>query len=401
MYGNFVKPALSHIRFRSRAISPAQAWGISLENKLPDRLFVLDVLRGMAAIAVVFWHWQHFFFIGGQPSSRVGTEQMPFHGIAWVLYRYGDLGVDFFFALSGFIFFWLFAENIASGRIRLASFAMDRFSRLYPLHIVTFALVGALQALYATTHGTFFVYQINDLRHAILNLFLIPAWGLERGWSFNAPVWSVSIEMLLYIVFAVICLTGRLRYLLALVLIVIGFVLPPDYYKIANGLRQFFFGALTYAGLCLTLAISSKRASALAWTVIATGAVLATIYLGPKGEIRFLTFPLVVAAFAAIGTWKRDMGSNWKWLGDISYSFYLLHFPLQIIFALTFDAFGYERSIFLSPFVMASYFCCLLVMSSLTYYAFEVPVKNMLRSRFAGRGKTLKEGKIISSEHTG
>jgi peptidoglycan/LPS O-acetylase OafA/YrhL len=41
----------------------------------------------------------------------------------------------------------------------------------------------------------------NDFYHFFLNIFLISFWGIEKGFSFNTPIWSVSIEILAYIIF--------------------------------------------------------------------------------------------------------------------------------------------------------------------------------------------------------
>ncbi|MDF7795325.1 hypothetical protein [Pseudomonas syringae] len=34
------------------------------------RLYTLDVLRGVAALSVVFWHWQHFFYVDNKLTGR-------------------------------------------------------------------------------------------------------------------------------------------------------------------------------------------------------------------------------------------------------------------------------------------------------------------------------------------
>ena len=46
---------------------------------MPERLYSLDVLRGIAALAVVFWHWQHFFYIGDTAIGFETREQPLFN----------------------------------------------------------------------------------------------------------------------------------------------------------------------------------------------------------------------------------------------------------------------------------------------------------------------------------
>src|SRR5207247_6179131 len=95
--------------------------------------------------------------------------------------------VDLFFALSGFVFFWLYSEGIAQRRVSAASFALARFSRLYPLQVLTLFLVATLQSIYFTRIGTFFIYQDNDWRHFILHLGLVQNWWPNVPQSFDGP----------------------------------------------------------------------------------------------------------------------------------------------------------------------------------------------------------------------
>ena len=73
-----------------------------------------------------------------------------------------------------------------------------RLSRLNPLHLVNLVLVAGLQWQKMRSQGGYFVDHLNDAYHFALNLFFATAWGFEEGFSFNAPIWSVSIEVLLY-----------------------------------------------------------------------------------------------------------------------------------------------------------------------------------------------------------
>ena len=170
----------------------------------PKRFYSLDVLRGLAALSIVFWHWQHFFFLGGKPPSFAGNQQ-PLFNIFFIFYNKGYFAVDLFFSLSGFIFYWLYSSQISNREILGKDFFILRFSRLYPLHLLTLLWVAALHILFANVANTYFVYPYNDAYHFFLNLALASSWGLEKGYSFNGPVWSVSVEVLLYALFFLMC----------------------------------------------------------------------------------------------------------------------------------------------------------------------------------------------------
>lgn len=156
---------------------------------------------------------------------------------------------------------------------------MDRFSRLYPLHIATFIIVAGLQYIYSRDHSSYFIYQANDAYHAFLNVLLIPAWGFEEGTSFNAPIWSVSIEVILYIIFFFICLMKGFRYFLVPALILLGYMVYPNNYKIGDGLITFFSGGVAFWVINILKEKSNSKVSLLFSLVLAAfswGVVLAS-----------------------------------------------------------------------------------------------------------------------------
>lgn len=102
-----------------------------MENENPKtnirRLTCLNGLRGLACSCVAFfWHYQHFT-----------PNHFPFSYLAYWPYHYGWIAVEFFFLLSGFIFFYKYSNLISNNAISFKKFFILRFSRLYPLHFVT------------------------------------------------------------------------------------------------------------------------------------------------------------------------------------------------------------------------------------------------------------------------
>src|SRR5260221_11156995 len=154
----------------SPAISPQIKLGDLPDPKgLIKKLNGLELLMFVSALAVVIWHYQHFYFQRGQ-AIGFRTAQQSFFFALKPFYLYGNNGVEVFWCISGFIFFWKYAEQIRNREISAAKFAWLRFTRLYPLHLATLLIVVPLTAAYKAQTGTYFVYPWNDLRHVLLNL---------------------------------------------------------------------------------------------------------------------------------------------------------------------------------------------------------------------------------------
>ena len=243
------------------------------------RLHALDTLRGVAALSIVFWHWQHFFAISGDWQEGWSRTQEPFYPFLKPLYEEGWAAVDLFFVLSGFVFFWLYGARIREARIGAARFALLRFSRLYPLHFVLLIAVAAMQFAFFRANDGFFVYDVNDVPHFIAQLFLVQNWYPWAPQSFNGPAWSVSLECLLYAVFFIACRFGLRAGWRSVLLALCGVPLLWIDEHIARGVIGFFMGGAMVA--CWRSLRAHANAAAitrvLGWGAIAGWAVLAGI----------------------------------------------------------------------------------------------------------------------------
>jgi peptidoglycan/LPS O-acetylase OafA/YrhL len=386
-------------------------------QRIPSHFFSLDVLRGFAALSVVFFHWQHFFYSGTQPGA-FAMDKLPLSGVLLPLYTDGWRAVDLFFSLSGFVFYWLYARAVAERAITLRDFAVLRLSRLYPLHFATLLAVATGQLWLMRTTGSYFVYPENDAEHFLLNLFFVSSWGFERGYSFNGPVWSVSVEMLLYLAFFAYCRLFPVRFGMLLVASIIGFLIGYGYYApIGRGAGSFFLGGCVFlAYQRIVLSGGAKVAmkwvctvTAGAWlaTLVATGSDLSVASLlfnaapflrgfephlpGLAPVLAYLwptvaLFPLTILTLALMETCRRSLGRRLSFLGDISYSSYMLHFPLQLAVIALVVSLGDDRSIFYSPWFMASFFGVLVLVSLASHHLLERPAQRFFRRHgLAGR----------------
>lgn len=359
------------------------------ERAAPTRLILLDGLRGIAAFAVIFWHWQHFFFDGTTPRS-FSTEDQPFYDVFAIFYREGWRAVPLFFALSGVIFFWLAEEKLASKKLSVVNFAVDRFSRIYPLYIITFVVAFFIQSVILKYTGHYLVYSYNDNYHAILNVLMVSAWGFEKGWSFNGPVWSISVEILLYITFAAGCLLGRIRYFYFLGLVLTGFLLPASAFKVASGLTQFYLAGLGFVVFkAAAMRFGSKARASFVLAATVCWALVALVPEWKKPLLDSVAFPTAIVALTAINLSVQIRSRICEWLGDISYSVYLWHFLLQGAFVLCVVRLGYSRDVFYNPLTMITFVVILAVLSVFSFLYIELPAKKFFRSKIGRRRETI------------
>jgi peptidoglycan/LPS O-acetylase OafA/YrhL len=384
--------------------------GVTGQYPTVQRFYSLDALRGVAALCVVFFHWRHFFYTGTTPGD-FNMAELPFSDWIFILYTKGWLAVDLFFCISGFVFYWLYSGKISEHAFPTGKFVLLRFSRLYPLHLATLLLVASAQFLMLKVDGSYFVTEYNDTKHFMLNLLFASSWGFEDGYSFNAPAWSISVEIVLYAAFFIICRLLGVRAILLVSITAASFLLVQAFdFPIARGLSSFFLGGCIY--LIYQSVIMLPRADVIIGRIVGVGALvwlitLAFIFLKidldqaafnamPALE-RFggilhwsmqraenawpimVLFPMTVLSLALIETRRGSLGKRIAYLGDISYSSYMLHFPLQLAFAGTVSWLSIDGSIYYSPWFMLLFFIVLLSISSASYKYLEMPAQNYLR----------------------
>lgn len=365
----------------------------------PKRLTSLDGLRGIAALSIVVWHWQHFFAVGGAWQAGWAYAQEPFFRELKPLYLQGWAAVDLFFVLSGFVFFWLYSEAIAMRVTGAARFAMLRFSRLYPLHFAMLIVVAVLQVFFFRAHGLYFIYQANDWPHFVAHLFMVQNWWPRSSQSFDGPTWSVSIEILLYVIFFAAC-RARLRsgwQCLAIALLGVPLFWIDEH--IARGVVGFFMGGVMFA--CWRSLQGHAHEALIAHTlgiVSLAGwiALCVTLYRdaswlgGGETNVRFLAafdFVLCPLTILSLALRERMRGRPHVWLGflgDISYSTYLIHFPMQLTLALIATRLALKPDFFMRGWVMIAFYAVLIALGTASYRFFERPVQHWIRQRRSG-----------------
>lgn len=384
--------------------------------------FGLDAFRGIGSLIVVTIHWKFFYFQGDLVMPTLETEQtMPFYNILSPLYVHAAFVVDMFFLLSGFVFFWLYADKIAERKISARKFFTLRFTRIYPVHLFTLLLIGALQLVFISQTGHSFASVNNDGKHFLLNLLLIQSWCFDKTPSlsgFNAPAWSISVESALYILFFLVAILRLHRNKIVLSGIVLtGIIIQVIHPMIGQGIFSFFIGGLIYylyhwiaqhprfLNICnivfgVTAAVwvitfCEFYFSPFRYSFMAIGhkflpgkeeLLTKTFDLGRNSFFRLFTSPLTILTIALLETRYGSLKAKWAIvLGHSSYSIYLLHFPLMVGAVVLTNVFGIGREFFHSPYTFVGFFVVLLLLSIGLHYTFELPVSALIREKLLGK----------------
>ncbi|KRE51054.1 acyltransferase family protein [Paenibacillus sp. Soil724D2] len=350
------------------------------------RLSALDSLRGIAAIGVAFfWHYQHFKPEGGYPFSHIGY---------W-FYHFGWNLVDFFFVLSGFIFTYVYKQKISERKLLFQEFSVLRLSRLYPLHIVTLLVVAIIQFIRYISIHNFYIYQYNDVYHLILNLLFIQHGWFELGFSFNAPTWSISSEVVAYILFFFIIYYSKYYKLFFIAMIFLGLTIyhaklnSPFFNEgIARVLIGFFIGCLTCDFNNYLGELIKKYLVLIGIGVIIILSVIASIFYGHKvlGDwalvYTIMYYPIIIILLLNIGLLRGILSLKpFAYIGEVSYSIYLWHFPLQLMVN-TLDNILELHINYSSKKVFIGFVLLTLIVSIISFEFFEKPFSKFLRRRF-------------------
>jgi len=361
-----------------------------LEAADNNKLLGLELLRFVSAVAVLIFHYQHFVFRGVTQPVDFDRTRQPLYSILSLFYERGFEGVQVFWCISGFIFFWKYRDAIADGRVGGRKFFVLRFSRLYPLHFATLLLVAFLQLIYSRVNGEFYVYPYNDLRHFILQLFMASNWGFQAGDSFNGPIWSISLEVLAYGMFYVtLAFVSRSWQVNVIVVALCGVARKFGlHHPIFDCLIFFYIGGLSAIAYRSIASPRMRFLSSIAALIVA-GAVLLLVwafalYQRSGFSFVFLVCFIPLLLFCLCADFKVDSTSR-SWIeaaGNMTYASYLLHFPLQLMLVIVFGEIGAAL-----PFYSTGFFLLFiggtLAASYFVYKYLEFPAQRVLRSRLA------------------
>ena len=332
----------------------------------PSKIKSLQILRFLAAAMVVGLHTGQFMS-GGETR--------------W--FSNGAAGVDIFFVLSGFVIY----NSILRRPTTPAAFLRARVIRIVPAYYVTTALWIILCVLLGEEF---------DGPKAISSFFFLSPLGIGAPEPYMVPAWSLSFELLFYSGAAILLASRRCWPLLVLAYAAVLVLNAATGWQalrfLGNPLAAEFFLGIAIAarwypdrGEYKFLRIAGAFAAALYLAFFAPSLTqLDLVYSEPAFAARRaiawgLPSAVIVAGALAAEPYIRGAWSRWTvYLGDASYTIYLLHWPLLLLLLRLAQTIGPPIP---AAFMIPAGIMLAIGGSVLAYALIEQPLKKRFRER--------------------
>ena len=342
-----------------------------------DHYQSLDFLRGLAALAVVLYHF----------SERMNLPLMFSHGY---------LAVDFFFTLSGFVMASAYGRPLRQGKLPSGRFYAQRAIRLMPL-----ILLGTFASFVVELGRPGVVDQplhlMETVTALVLGSILLPtpfvATLQNTLFPLDGPVWSLFYEAIANFLMPFYVRTAVIRVLVGVTLIVCGVVLAWSMTQtgtvhVGYQLSDVPLG-LARVGFSFTVGVVlfSVRHHAPQIPFAVPPILLAMILVVPslgfwegayQAACVFAILPAIT--FMAVGARCGASGRLWSALsGDLSYPLYALHFPfvrLVTVIAARYSLAAWPRLIVA---IAATTGCVCVAFAAFAFY--DLPLRQWLSGR--------------------
>lgn len=322
----------------------------------------IQALRGLAILLVLLYHSGLFTFL-----------------------KAGYLGVDIFFVVSGYLITGIVMRGVQAGRFSFREFYVRRAKRLLPAAYATFVATTIGAALFLTQS------ELRDYSWQLLgavtftgNIALWMQTGYFEGAAALKPllhVWSLAIEEQYYLLLPAIMVFVPARYWRPGVLVVLVLSLVACLILVSMRPGATFYLLPTRAwelaiGSCGPLLLEGSKAarhlSRLFWPSLISLLLVPWLSFGPAhpgvDAVIVCTATLIVILRQHSLLNSNVVSKSFGWLGDISYSLYLVHWPL----------FAIAANLWVSPLsaqLRASLLVGSILLATAMYYLIEQPAR--------------------------
>lgn len=364
-----------------RGVEEGSAASAAAASHDGEPLIGIQVLRGIAALLVVFHH-----YIGTSVERGFAITGLERAAI-------GNAGVDIFFMISGFIMEYTAGSRACHPGDR-GKFLMRRFARVLPLYW-TLTLVAYVIA----TFLPFVVNSTTSTKQLLYSMALLPDGAVG---SYVLPLaWTLTFEFYFYLLFAACLALKPWQRVLALAVIFSPGLFLPESMSAQNPLLGIALNPILYEFLAGVMLAQILRSGAVLHryagaALVVAGSMMLSLELNNNVTDSFMRLLLwgtpallivggVALAHRAPTADKPDpLVRIGAWIGDRSYSLYLSHFFAISMFSKAY--FHYLINFSLPPWLSGlGLFLTCLVVAQICYVLIEKPARIGLNNYFSRR----------------
>lgn len=348
------------------------------------RIEQLTFTRFIAAITIIVYHF-------GMKIFPFRTEAISF------LFKQANLGVSYFFILSGFVMIIAYGEN-KSGRIDRNKYYLNRLARIYPVYFL---------ALIALVIYFIFLHKEIDPVSLGMNLLMIQSWFPAYALDLNTPSWSLVVEFFFYALFPLLInrIYPRFRFKGLAISILMFWVLSQVFYNVLlvsrfnPGFPSNFHNLLHYfplmhlneflignLGGMILLKTRKENVRNYDGIILLLLAMLVLLLRFPltwsfhNGLLAIIFVPFIILLSLNNGPISHLFNKKpLVFLGDISYGIYILQFPVYFWSQgfLKYIGILNDNMLFFVPLVI------LIAVSGISYVYIETPIRNWVKQKYA------------------
>jgi len=319
-------------------------------------------LRAMTGIRGIIAIWVALSHMALLPAYSAGFGERLHTGPLYAPLQFVFVSVDILLVISGFFLYRNYRDYLTPGTRgwKMDKFYLSRVARLLPMHVLTLAAIGLFHWLgiaHPTASGNENLLMQFWPLTLLLNVTLMNAWGFVPAASWNEPAWTISALFFTYLIFPVwIGLVNRCHtatrqwfgiaaFLLVLEIVprfVPGLSMADGFGCLLRTFCLFMTGCFAYR-LYEQGCLNNARSDLICFACVAAlyMGMVVFIEIGPFPMILLHLWyvPLLLSLAGSRGFMKRAIASRaCLWLGMVSYSYYLLHYPVLLVIKHMFGA---------------------------------------------------------------